>query len=306
MTVPPTNQALLEFLPRQTVAVAGLGLLGGSLCMALRRACPELRILACARRPETVRDALEQGVADSASIDPAEILPSADLTIVCMPIDATIRFISENGKLWSVGTIVTDVGSTKGSIVRALAPVSSGHGFHFIGSHPMAGAEVFGLDHAFAELYENAIVFLTGQEGDDERALAAIRCLWRTVGARPVDIALDRHDALVARTSHVLHLVAGAAVDAIADDDMAPLATAGGFRDLTRIAASSPDMWIDILKDNRDNVVAALDGLLAEQSRLRCLMIENRWDDIHEFLQTAKAGRDAWFAEWTKVREADE
>jgi prephenate dehydrogenase len=286
----------------RTVAVVGLGLLGGSLGLALRRQAPALRVLGLARRKETLERALETGVVDAGSSEPAEILPQADLTVICLPVNATIEFGCRQAQLWRPGTLVTDVGSIKGDIVEEIRPVLQARGVHFIGSHPMAGAETSGLESAQPNMYDGAIVFLTRVAGDSPTAWAALNRFWEALGSRPVEMELARHDALVARTSHVLHLFSAAAAEMVLAQEQAVLGTAGGFRDMSRIAASSPDMWRDIFQHNRGNVLAAMDEVMAEMRDLREMLVASEWDGIMEYLGRAKARRDSWFQSWQAQR----
>lgn len=264
--------------------------------MALRARHPDVRLFAFARREETVRAARERGLADVASTDPADILPHADLTVLCMPISATIDFACRHAAAWQKGSLVTDVGSVKREVLESCAAELADRGVHFVGSHPMAGKESAGLDAAEADLYRDAVVFLCGEERVPAEVANFAKAFWRAVGARAVSIGAEQHDRLVARSSHVLHLAAASLARLLPRDPMAEFATAGSFRDMTRVAASSPAMWTDICAHNRESVREVLDELIAGLSDLRDCVAEERWDGLRNGLEEGRERRLDWNA----------
>lgn len=287
----------------RSVAIVGLGLMGGSLGLGLKRRRPDLRVLGQARRKEAIQDAKAAGMIDEGSVSPADVLGEADLTVLCIPIQATIEFAAENAGLWRSGAIVTDVGSVKEAIVDGARPPLQGRGVHFIGSHPMAGTEKSSLYEAKADLYEDAVVFLTEVETDNSSAIETVGSFWESLGMEPHRMPPGPHDMLVARTSHVLHLLSFAAARAyLADPAKSVLATGGGFRDFTRIAASSPDMWTQVFRYNLDNVLAALQEFLGEVDSLRDMLRNGRWDEMWDYLVESRDSRSAWFDQWQQRR----
>lgn len=292
--MPNNPNNLSELLPRKTVAIAGLGLLGGSLGLALRRALPDLRVLGCARRHESIRQAVQLNAVHDGATTPETILPQADLTVVCMPVSTTIDFVEKHAAAWRPGSMVTDVGSTKSALVEACTRALAPHEVSFVGSHPMAGKESAGLDHADLDLYQDATVFLCAQNDLDETIGEAVKRLWEAVGAQTAAIDPHTHDALVARTSHVLHLLAAAAVRQLPDDPNAVKATAGAFRDVTRIAASSPAMWTDICRQNRREVLSGMDELIATLSSFAHCIRQQQWESLTHELQVARRCRLEW------------
>lgn len=297
--VAPTAPASLP----ATVAVVGLGLLGGSLGLALKRLPTPPRILGWARRQDAVDDGIARGCIDAGSTRPEDVLPAADLTILCLPVARIIGFACDCAGLWRRGAVVTDVGSTKRQIVAQVTPALQAHGVFFVGSHPMAGSEKSGLAHATADLYRNATVFVTPTATADAEACAAVIALWTAVGGRICCLDPDRHDALVARTSHVLHVLSACTVQTALRDPDAVRGTAGAFRDVSRIAASSPDMWQEILSTNQDELLAALDELGAELAGVRQAVAAGDWPAVGRYLAQAKALRDAWQTTWSRPRE---
>lgn len=285
------------------MALIGLGLMGGSLGLGIKRRRPDLRVLGQARRAETIQDAKAEGMIDDGSVFPADVLAEADLTILCIPIEATIDFAVENAGLWRPGTIVTDVGSVKGAIVDGARPPLQACGVHFIGSHPMAGTEKSSLHNAKADLYDGAVVFLSEVAADNSSALDTVGAFWESLGMEPHRMSPGPHDMLVARTSHVLHLLSFAAARAyLADPGKSVLATGGGFRDFTRIAASSPDMWTQIFRYNSGNILAALQEFQGEIDSLRDMLCDGNWDEMWGRLAESRDCRSAWFDQWQQRR----
>lgn len=244
------------------VAIIGLGLLGASLGLALKAS--NVRRLGWARRQETATWCIEQDVIDFTSGDLREVLQQADLTVLCLPIPAIISFINEHASDFKRGSIVTDIGSDKGVIVAAGESALQPHGVHFIGSHPMAGTEKNGCKAAFAQLYDNAEIFVTVSENSDAEALEAVENFWKLLKIAKVRrISPEEHDELVAHTSHISHLLALALTLSVLEctsDEEEALRYSGcatGFRDTSRIASSSPVMWREIIENNQTAVVAA-------------------------------------------------
>ena len=293
-------------LHAKNIAVVGLGLMGASLATALKRWCPDCRVLGWARREKSIRDALAHDMIDGGSTVVADVLPAADLTVICLPLEPTILFVREHAGLWREGTLVTDVGSVKGTIVRGCRPPLTALGVRFVGSHPMAGSEKTGLESATGDLYDNATVFVTPVPEDPARDVDEVSALWRSVGACPVRMTGERHDALVARTSHMLHLLAAAATDVVLEDEEAPLATAGAFRDMTRIAASSPDMWTQICRHNQEKTLAACDALMRAFARTRDQLAEADWPALQATLQRARLRRNTWLSARNQRKEESE
>lgn len=302
MTETPDNAT--ERLPR-TVAIAGLGLLGGSLGLALRRRAPDVRVLAYARRSESIEQALQNGVIHRGDTKPEPILAEADCTVICMPISVTMDFVAGYAGAWKPGSVVTDVGSAKAAIMDACVEPLRHRGVQFVGSHPMAGKESAGQEYADADLYEGASVFVCCPESASAEPSARIESLWRAVGAHPVRIDPHRHDALVARTSHVLHLLSSVAARQFPDDPLAVHSTAGAFRDVTRIAASPPSMWTDIVCRNRAEVLAGLDELLKALTDIQTLVRDGRWQQLKAELLKGRDRRTQWERQRAPEQETD-
>lgn len=237
------------------------------------------------------------------STDPAAILPQADLTIVCVPVNATIGFCQEQINHWRPGSIVTDVGSVKHDITRQLIPLFAGIGAAFVGSHPMAGSEKSGIAFASADLYRGATVFMTPAADQAPPQATAVAALWRSLGARVHALDAAQHDLLVAHTSHLLHLLAAAAVRVALSPADATLGTAGGFRDFTRIADSSTAMWDEIFQQNQSPILEALDAFADELTALRTRIAAGAWDAVRAYLEAAQQQRREWEVDWRRPRK---
>ena len=278
------------------VAIVGLGQLGGSLAMRLNEiGCRSL--YAITRREESLRAALELNILEAGSTDPADILPVVDITFICLPLPATIEFVKKNLADFRAGSIVTDIGSVKGAIVSELRPILLEKGVYFIGGHPMAGSEKSGWENSAPDLYKGATVFLTPIHDDEAMAIDLLRDFWVEIGACPIEIDPERHDNAVAYSSHFLHLLSSSICKTVlsrGDTEANEIACAGGFRDTTRIASSSAEMWTEIISYNQDSILKAMDDFQKEIDEVRTNVKEKNWDAIHDYFSKAKNLRDQW------------
>ena len=286
------------------IAIVGLGQLGGSLARRIKEiGCTSL--YAIARREETIKKAMELGILDGASTCAEDILPVVDITFMCLPLAATIEFVKTNLQHFRVGSIVTDVGSVKGFVVKELRNSLYKKGIYFIGAHPMAGSEKSGLENSRSDLYENAVVFLTPTGEDEPSAIDLVRHFWRDIGACPIEIDADRHDKALAFSSHALHLISASLCHTIlgkGDVEARKLANAGGFRDMTRIASSDPKMWTEISQLNGQFIVEAMDNLQSGLNQIRDQLKNEDWKALFAMLENAKELRDEWYQSYGKGR----
>lgn len=254
--------------PARCIALVGLGLIGGSIGRAVRRASTRPRIVGF-DRPAVLRLARRRGAIDSAAPTLAAALRSADLIVLALPVDAILALLPKIARHAPSEAVVTDVGSTKRSIVAAAR--RAGLEARFVGGHPMAGSHRSGVEHADAALFEGAPWILCPGRATPA-AVARVAALVRRLGARPVVETARRHDELVARLSHLPQLASVALVNAAARSRVAAAAvglSGPAFRQMGRLAGSSPRLWEGILKTNRDAVAAALRDLERELRRLR-------------------------------------
>lgn len=281
--------------PRQ-VAVLGLGLMGSSLGLALRARGRAGRVTAYARREETRREGQRRGVADAFFDDPADAVRGADTVVLCVPI-LTISAVMEQCRTGlERDAVVTDVGSTKRKLVEACAPIARSAGAWFVGSHPIAGSERHGLEAGQADLYDGATTVVTPAPGDPDAMVRRVCELWAAVGSATCVMTPEAHDRMLARTSHMPHLVAAALVAAVARDDapdrVGPFC-GSGFRDATRIAEGSPEVWDDIVRTNMAPVLDELRACGEAIDRLRARVEAGDFESIKGFLEQARADRRA-------------
>lgn len=239
------------------ITIFGVGLLGGSFALALRARGAAVTITGWGRNEERLRQAYERGILDSFTTDAADACRDADLILLATPVDTFRDSVAGMCRHLKPGAIVTDVGSVKGTLVSRLEALVSGHA-RFVGAHPIAGGEASGFEAARADLFEGERCIITPTPKTDRDALRTVTAIWESLGMAVEQMSPDRHDEVFARVSHFPHLVAYALVNAVAGHDGAVLGYAGsGFRDTTRIAQSSPELWSGILMANRDEVLAA-------------------------------------------------
>jgi prephenate dehydrogenase len=252
------------------VVVVGLGLMGGSLAMALKQRNICRKVVGLVRRSEVVQAAKEARIVDDATTDPAQALLEADLVVFSTPVRTIIRQLGQWAALFKPGAIITDMGSTKQEIIRAMAALPPG--VYPIGSHPMCGKEQAGLDAAEATLYEGAPWILTPLERTPPPVVHLMGALAEAIGAKPRILTADCHDKLVAAISHLPYALSATLVLAaqrVADDDPAVWeVAASGFKDTSRVAASDVTMMLDILLTNRAAVGQMLTLAQQELSQL--------------------------------------
>lgn len=243
------------------VAIVGLGLLGGSIGLALGREDGTGPVIGVARDEETIARAHALGMIDEGTTDLAAGVEDADLIVFATPVRAVPELVRQCAPSLKEGAVVTDVGSTKAELCRIVPPLLP-KGVTYVGGHPMAGSERTGLEAADPYLFENAIYVLTPTSDDDE-PLNRVRAFVQALGAQPLVMDAGHHDHIVAAISHLPHIVAAALVGAVADAAEAEPRTlalaAGGFRDTTRIASGDPAMWRDICLTNREPLLDMLD-----------------------------------------------
>lgn len=282
------------------VTLVGVGLLGGSLGLALKKRKLAGEVVGFVRRAASVEECERLGAVDSATRDLSAAVTGADLIVLCTPLAQMKVLAKQMAPSLKRGAIVTDVGSVKGSVVRELEGIVAKRGGYFIGSHPMAGAEKMGVAAARADLFEHAVCVVTPTRRSNKAAVGKIEQFWKSVGARVLRLNPEAHDDLVSQSSHLPHLVAAT----LASSVLAPsrprqqkALCANGFRDTTRIASGSPEMWRDIVLANRKNLSSALGGLVKDLQKLQTIVKQGDEDAISDFLTQAKARRDKWVAE---------
>ena len=277
------------------IAVIGLGLIGGSLARALREAGPVLEISGYDPDPTQVKRALELGVIDRAAASADQAARGAERVVLAVPVLHTTEALNALRPGLSPDAILTDVGSTKASVLRDVARVFGTVPPRFVAGHPIAGTEKSGVAASKADLFRGRRVVLTPHEAQDPDALQAVRAMWESVGSRVVEMDAACHDAVFAATSHLPHVLAYAFVDMLTRlpnaDQIFPNA-GGGFRDFTRIASSSPEMWHDIVRANRVEVTGLLERQIGELQELLTLMKDDRWPELLQRFERARGARE--------------
>ena len=279
------------------IAIIGVGLLGGSLGLAIKQRHIARLVHGYVRRATSIRECLDHKVADYVTLDLLEAASQADMIILCTPIAQMRELVERMLPVLKKGAIVTDVGSVKGSVVKELAPIVNKVGGHFVGSHPMAGAEKMGVSASRVDLFERAICVITPTQGNNPEPVKTVETFWKEIGARTLILTPDQHDELVSRSSHLPHIVAAELANYVLSPvhpkEQAMLC-ANGFRDTTRIASGSPEMWRDIAMANRKNLMRILGVFIDDLHEFRLALENEDQSAIAEFFEKAKQRRDAW------------
>jgi len=273
-----------------TLAIVGVGLIGGSIGLAVRQRGLARRILEVGHRQASMDRALARGAVDEIFFDHLEAVPKADVAVFCTPVDLIAEQILSAAPTCKPGILLTDAGSTKAAIVRNIQGRLPPH-VHFVGSHPLAGSEKRGPEHADGNLFEGKVTVVTKTAETDSRALDNTVEFWRSLGSRVMVMDPEAHDRSLALTSHMPHLVASALVSILAPE-LAAL-TATGFRDTTRIAAGDPALWTGILLQNRESLLAGLDLLGVSLAQFRRALETSDRPTLDQLLAQAKTIRDA-------------
>lgn len=280
-----------------TLVVIGVGLIGGSFALALKKQKAVARVIGVDRSRANLNAAKQLRIIDEVATDVAKAVANADLVFVAVPPLQIPKVLAQIAPHLGARTVVTDAGSTKQDVIAA-ARVALGAAFsRFVPAHPIAGTENSGAQAAFATLYQGRHLIVTPTEETDKRALRLVTSAWRMVGAKIINMRADEHDRVFALVSHLPHLISFALVGQIADEPDAKSLFAhsgGGFRDVSRIAASSPEMWRDVVLANRDAVLPALNNYLREAQTLRDLIAAGDSAQLETYFARARVARRRW------------
>ncbi len=277
------------------LCIIGVGLIGGSLALALRQAGAVGSVIGVGRSAANLEEAVRLGIIDSYSHDAATAVESADMVVLAVPVGSIRPVCEQIRDHLRADAILTDVGSVKADVV---AQVRAGFGelpARFVPGHPIAGTEKSGAAAAFPELYRGRRVLLTPLEETSSEALTKVRRMWETAGAEVETMTVEHHDTVLAATSHLPHMLAFGLVDSLArqqDSDEIFRYAAGGFRDFTRIASSDPVMWRDICMHNRSALLDAMSRFEEEMAELRDAIEQGDSDRLVDIFSRAKAARD--------------
>ena len=279
------------------LVVCGVGLIGGSFALALRRAGLVKRIVGVGRRPEPLEAALQLGVIDEVSTDWAGALDGAELVLLAVPVGQMDAVAAAIAPHLGPDTIVTDAGSTKRDVIEAVYRHFGAQLANVVPAHPIAGAEKSGPTAARADLYQSRKVVITPLPENDPASVARVREVWAACGAVLHEMSPQEHDRVFAAVSHLPHLLAFGLVHDLAGRANAEQLfsyAASGFRDFTRVAGSHPEMWRDICVANRHSLLAELDAYLSELAYLRALLVEGDGPALEAVFDEASRARNTW------------
>ncbi len=286
----------------ESITIIGVGLLGGSLGLALRAAGFTGKLVGVGRRQESLDEALRFRCIDEATCDLAEGVSRADMVVLATPVGAYKRLCRTIAPALPDGAVVTDVGSTKKQVVAVAETVLGPE--RFVGSHPMAGMENKGVAFARADLFEGARCILTPTDATPAGLADRIETLWQTVGMKTLRMTPDAHDRAVARVSHLPQILASLLMGLPADSDLA--VAASGFRDCTRLAGGDPEMWRDILLTNPEPIAETIDAMKAELDKLAALMAAGDASGLESLFTAARDRRRATIGQPTDHRVSAE
>jgi len=278
------------------VGFVGLGLIGGSIARAVRLKRPDIRITAYNRNAAVLDEALSDGIIDEKADESLGAFSKCSLVIVCVPVVTAVGFLKRLIPVCGPDTVFSDVGSVKGDICREAEKL--GLAGRFIGGHPMAGSEKTGYAASNARLIENAWYLLTPLEGVPESATKAMAELVRDIGALPLVMSPEKHDAVTAAVSHLPHIVSASLVNLVHDldgeDRTMKTVAAGGFRDITRISSSSPQMWQEICLANSESIIKALDAYTEKLKAFRGAIERRDGEALLDSFTECKLYRDSF------------
>ena len=280
----------------EKLVIVGVGLIGGSLSLALKQAGVVKHVVGCGRNLKNLQKGVDIGVIDSFESSIVEAVESADMIVVAVPLGAMESVFKQINTSLGEAAVVTDVGSAKGSVVQ-IARETLGNRFRqFVPGHPIAGTEKSGVEAGFASLYQNRRVILTPIEATDPASVQQVDAMWKHCGASIEYLDVEHHDKVLAATSHLPHMLAYAMVNYLSslnDHDEIFKYAAGGFRDFTRIASSDPVMWRDVCLSNGDALLKLIEGYKDELDMISKAIQENNAGQSLEFFGKAKSERDS-------------
>ena len=279
------------------ITIAGVGLIGGSFALALRSAGVKAELVGIGRDPDVMQQALELGIVDRVAENAADAYSGADLILIAAPVAQTSVILSQILPFLGPNTVITDVGSTKADGVAAARLVMGERIGQFVPAHPIAGRELNGPAAAISDLYAGKKLVITALPENPEASVSLVEDLWKICGAQIHFLSPEAHDAVFASVSHLPHLLAYALVDEVSQRDNADTLfqyAASGFRDFTRIAGSSPEMWRDIAMANREALLHELDAYIANVTATRTALAERDADSLLRTFSRAQSARQRW------------
>lgn len=270
------------------VAILGVGLIGGSIGLAMKKEKLADQVFGLSRQDANIKTALAMGAIEDGTTDMKTVVYGADLVILAGPVKVVIEHLKEVGRYLRRGTIVTDVGSTKLAVVEAAQKYLPPHVF-FVGSHPMAGSEKSGVANASADLFKGAACIMTPNDKTNRQARDKVRLLWEKLGMEVRTMDPAKHDEVLAYVSHLPHITAFSLMHAVPDDFLAHAST--GLRDTTRVAGSSSKMWSDISIANYRNLLKGIDEMVKNLADVRKAIVNKDEEALTNYFNEARAKR---------------
>jgi len=270
------------------VSIIGLGLLGGSVALAVRQRMPGTTVIGYSHRPATRRRAKTLGIVAETAGNLKAAVAAADLVVLATPIFTFEKYFTDLSGLVPSGCIVTDVGSTKMLPHEWAQTRLTGHA-RYVGSHPVAGSEQRGVEFARDDLFDQARCILTTTPATDRGAVRTLRSFWSALGCSIRMMSPVEHDRVFANISHLPHVMAAGLVNASAEDEM--MYAGKGFLDSTRIASGPPTIWTDVLLANRENIAEGIDRVIEELTKLRAAIADGKREQIEQLLEAARKKR---------------
>lgn len=277
----------------QQITILGPGLLGASLAMAVKERGLAARVVTWSRRPESRAKCLNQSWCDAVLDTPEQAVVGSDLVVICTPVQTIVPLLVQIRPALATDALITDVGSTKSLICREAGSALEGHSATFLGAHPMAGSEQAGMEHAQSDLFEKAACMLTPLDQASSAAIVKLSAFWETLGMTVSIVSPEKHDEIVAHVSHLPHLLASTLCGYLAtQDDTWRTLAGGGLRDTTRVASGDPQLWKQILEQNSDEVLRAIEGFEQQLHHLKTALLNQNSLGIVAQLERGKTFRD--------------
>ncbi len=282
----------------EKICIIGVGLIGGSFAAGLKESSKVKTIVGFSRNEDNLKTAQNIGVIDEYSLDISQALEDVDMVVIATPVDSFKEILELIKPHINDSVIISDVGSTKGSIVKIAKEVFGKIPAKFIPAHPIAGKEKSGVNASDASLFKNKRVILTPESNADTQSVVAVSDLWECIGARVEIMNYTKHDDLLAMTSHLPHMLAFSLMDYLMDNNPSACDyAAGGFKDFSRIASSDSIMWRDICINNSDQIVKHIEGYQQALEKLSNLIKNNQTEELERLFIDAKSTRDKWIDE---------
>ena len=282
-------------MKKTKVSIIGVGMIGSSLALALKRAGVVGHVVGCGRNQTNLEKGIELGVIDSYQLSIADAVEAADTVVVAVPLGAMESVFQKISNGITDEMVITDVGSAKASVVKIAEACLGARIGQFVPGHPIAGAEKSGVEAGLADLYQDRRVILTPLDSTDPAAIARIEQMWLSCGARIDTLGVDHHDKVLAATSHLPHMLAYSLVNYLSnlnDHDEIFNYAAGGFRDFTRIASSDPVMWRDVCISNGDALLSFIEGFKNELDQVSNAIRDQDGERLLQLFGKAKSERD--------------